>query len=68
MIRSLPVMKNHPVSASAAEATTNFKMLKFTCVGPFRRSCAHIEDTTPKKKYPAELQCASGSVRYDSLV
>ena len=44
MMTYLPVTKHPPVSDSAAEAATAFKMLPFTCIGPFRRSRAHFED------------------------
>ena len=40
---SLPVKKHPPVSVSAAEAATNFKMFLFLCIGSFRRYCAHFK-------------------------
>ena len=68
ILTSIPVKKHPPVSASAAEAATNFKMLQFTCIGTFRRSCAHLEGMFPNKKYPSAQLYLSGSVRYDALV
>ena len=59
-------MKQPPVSASAAEAATNFKMLQFTCTGKFRRSYAHFEGILTKKKYPAAKLHACVSVIYNT--
>ena len=42
-----------------------FKILRFTCTGPFRRYRAHFEGIITKKKYPEVWLCACGSVRYD---
>ena len=48
MMTSLTVTKQPPVSDSAAEAATKFKMLQFTCTGPFRRSREIFEGIFPK--------------------
>ena len=50
VMTSLPVTKNPPFSASASEATTNFKILKFTCMGPFKRFRVHFEGMLTKKE------------------
>ena len=68
MMTALPVTKYCLISDSAAEAATHFKMLQFTCIGPYRRSRAHFEGVTPKKKYPAAQLRSYGSVRYEALV
>ena len=49
MTTSLLVTKNPPVSASASEATTNFKILQFTCIGPLSHPCAHFEGIIPRE-------------------
>ena len=68
IMTSLPVSKHPPVSASAAEAATNFKILQFTPMGSLKRSRVHFEGIIPKKKYPAEQLRASASVRYYASV
>ena len=68
MMISLPVTKHPPVYASVVEAATNFKILLFTYIGPFRRSRAYFEGILPEKIYSAEQLRASGSVRYDASV
>ena len=65
MMAYLPVTKHPPVSASLAEAATNFKMLQFICTGLFRGSHAHFEGTLPKKKYTASQLRACDSFIYD---
>ena len=68
MMTSLPVTKYTLVYASPAEAETNFKMLQFTCIGPFRRSHTHFEGVLPKREKPAARLCTYDSVRYDASV
>ena len=53
MMTYIPVTKQPPVSTSDAKATTNFKLLQFTCTGPFRRSCAYFEGIIPENVYAA---------------
>ena len=67
-MKYIPVTKHPPVSAYAAEAATNVKMLQFTCIGSFMGSRAHFEGMLLKQNYPAAQLCVSDSVRYDSLV
>ena len=62
------VSKQLLVSASAAEAATNIRMLQFPYTRSFRRSCAHFERILANKKYPAAQLRACSSVRYDALV
>ena len=68
IITFLPVMKHTLVSASSMEAATNFKTLKFTCIGPFRRSRTHFESILFKGKYPGAQLHDSGSFRCYALV
>ena len=68
MMKYFPVTKNPPVSASAAEAAANFKILQFTFIGPFMRSRAHFEGKIPEGKYPSAELSDSGSVIYDTSV
>ena len=55
IMTSLPVTKNPPVSASASEAATNFKILLFTC------GAIQTLNLTGRLH-------ASGLVRYDASV
>ena len=66
MMTSLPIRKQLPVSASATEVVTNFKILQFTCAGPFRRPLADFEGILPEKKYPTARLRACGPVRYNA--
>ena len=68
MMTSPPVTKQPPVSASAVEAARNFKMLQFTCTGPFRRSREHFEGMIPKNKCHGTRLHVCGSVRYGALM
>ena len=68
MMTYFSVMKHPSVSASTAEAATNFKMLQFICIWPYRWSCAHFEVVIPTIKYPIVQLRASGSVWYDASV
>ena len=54
IMASLTITKHPPVSSSTAEAATNFKIFKFMCMGPFKRSRVHFEFMLPKKNI---LQC-----------
>ena len=45
----LTVTKYPPISDSSSEVEIDFKMLQFTCIGPFRRPRAHFEVMIPKK-------------------
>ena len=68
IMTSLPVTKHIPVSDSEAEAATNFKILQFTCIGPFKLSRVYFEGILPKKTFPVAQLGASVSVRYCALV
>ena len=68
MMTSLPITKQPPVLASAAETATSFKMMQFTCTGPFRCSHTYFEGILHKKKYPVVGFRACGSVRYNTSV
>ena len=60
IMKSPPVTKHPPVSASTKEAATHFKMLQLTCMGPYKRSCVHFEGILSKKKYPVARMGAYG--------
>ena len=68
MMTSLSDKKYCPVYDSAAEAATTFKMLQFTCIGPFRRSRAHFEGVLSEIFFVAAQLRSCGSVRYETLV
>ena len=56
MMKYLPATKHPLVSSFEAEAATVFKILQFTCIGPFRRSYIHFEGIPPKK-YIMQRNC-----------
>ena len=59
----VPVTRYPLVHASAAESTTNGKILKFMCMYPFKCSPVHFEGVMPAARLRASV-----SVRYDALV